>query len=825
MKQILTFVIISLLITVGYAANWQTHTNTSHVYDLMTQGGNVYFSTWGGLVKLTPTAGNSSISNMNQERIWTTADGIGSNDIRNIDYINFSNSLWLGSEFNGLSIISPRGVQTIKSSTDLPSNRVTKIVEYESRILVSSNSGIALYYYLEGVSFPLQLHQYTTQNTGGALLSNEIDAMVLAPNKYLYVSSAAGINFVHLDSLDIDQAWRHFSGAGTPALVGSEKKLALNGSRLVIASQTQVFTHSVDPYSSGWQSYGSAHGIPAMNIASVNIDNEDRLWIAYGTWNEDFLTLNRDQDTLMTSIDLSGTVKHWLEFEAGLKSKSIRRIVFEAGNLYLCSWGDGIFRLNGSHWDQFDPNSIGFPKIRNIVTDQNHAAWFSSGNLHVIPLRKSALGASKFQNGIWSNYTIANSPIHTDNVLCVEVDSQNRKWFGTYDVNTQSPTGWKHGIAVWDEDTDIWKHLTRIGVSTWNPVSSTWGAYNPNNITLLGNTIGGIHRDLYGNMFIACYDRGFSVISPDDQLIREFLIPNSVYQRVLYSYHNGSQYFFGTNNDRGLVIWNHASIPENGGAHWLIPPPAELSNCIVYGVVTIQSPFEGTQHWIAASNGLFMWNEQNWYRYDTSIKRFIYNTSTGLWNNDLLYYVDEERLYGSVRTTPTSIYLDPFGRIWIGSLDHGISMYNPKTERFTNYYAANSPLLSNYIIALGYQPVEGNLLIGTPDGLNTFRIGRTIKPETTLKNLKAYPNPFLPNGTNTVQIVNQPLDVMPAGTNNCKIYDSSGALIITLYENEFSRFEWNGKNAEGKNSASGVYFFVVTDADGNSKRGKIALLR
>ncbi|MDP2401330.1 MAG: gliding motility-associated C-terminal domain-containing protein, partial [Actinomycetota bacterium] len=80
-------------------------------------------------------------------------------------------------------------------------------------------------------------------------------------------------------------------------------------------------------------------------------------------------------------------------------------------------------------------------------------------------------------------------------------------------------------------------------------------------------------------------------------------------------------------------------------------------------------------------------------------------------------------------------------------------------------------------------------------------------------------------GTNTVQIVNQPPDVMPAGKNKCRVYDSSGALVIILEENEFSRFEWNGRNAAGKNCASGVYFYVVTDENGNTRRGKIALLR
>ena len=303
------------------------------------------------------------------------------------------------------------------------------------------------------------------------------------------------------------------------------------------------------------------------------------------------------------------------------------------------------------------------------------------------------------------------------------------------------------------------------------------------------------------------------------------MIPNSEHQRLLYAYFNGEQYFFGTNNDHGLVIWNHSSLPETGGIHWVIPSPPELKNCIVYGVVSVETPYEGMQHWIAASTGLFMWNETKWYRYDTMIKRFRYNTSTSLWGNDTLYYVDEERLFGSVRTTPTSILLDPFNRIWIGSVENGLSMYNPETERFTNYFKPNQPMLSNYVTALGYDPVQGNLMIGTKDGVNTLGIGLTVKTGTELKSVKAFPNPFRPATSTSVQIVNLPEDSLPIGESTCNIYDSSGALVITLKENRFSRFEWYGKSASGKDCGSGIYFFVVADAQGNTKRGKLALIR
>lgn len=825
MKRYILGLLMACLAVSAVANMWQTHTNTSHVFDIIAEDGDVWFSSWGGVVRIGAPAlkDDISITDMRQKEMWNTGNGLISNDIRRIERIGFSSSLWFASEYNGISIVSPLGVQALDTSLGLPSNRVKKIVENQNRILVATYSGLAEYYYLEGVNFPLLLHQYNVQNTGGALLSNELDAMVLGPNRYLWMGSSAGVNYVHLDSLAVDSAWYSLQ---VPWGAGLTLKFAVNNELLAVSTGLAVYVRSADPSINGWTTYTAGVQLPSESVSDIALDDTNNLWVSYGTWNEDFLFYTRTTANLLSSVSPTGQVTNYQENSFGLKRKSISRVVFQDGDLYLGSWGEGIFRLENGVWSQFQPNSIGFPKVTHIATDQNYAVWISNGSFSHLPTRKSALGTSKWKDGMWNTITIANSPIQSDNILSIAVDSHNRKWFGTYDVvPNQSPPGWNFGITVWNENTDEWRHITRGGTRIWNHETNSWGPFLSGTPSLMSNTIGYIAKDMHDNMLVAGYDRGFSVISADDQLIGSFEIPNSVYQRGTFIYHNGRQYFFGTQSDRGLVIWNDDSIPVTNGPHWIIPSPADLSNCEVYGVVSIESPYEGTQHWISTSNGLFMWNETHWHKYDTAIKRYRYNTSTGLWDNDLLYYADEERLYGSVRTTPTAIYLDPFGRIWIGSLANGISMYDPKTERFKNYYQANSPLLSNHITMLGYEPTEGLLLIGTPDGLNTLKIGRSVKPQTSLQLLKAYPNPFRPAVHGSVLIVNQPTDVMPAGKNSCRIYDSSGALVATPNENYFSRFEWDGKTSSGQLCASGVYFFVVTDEKGNSKRGKIVLIR
>lgn len=822
-----------MLFYIATGQSWQTYTNTSHVYDLLIKdNNNIYAGTWGGAINLfsKPDISNpSDLYNDFNSKLWTTNDGLSSNDIRTIEYVISTGSMWVGSSTEGISIINPNGFQMINSSNGLPSNKIRKIIEHESQIFVATDMGLSVFYYLETVNFPLLLHQYNVQNTSGGLVSNDISDMVLSSSKYLYLSTASGLSYVHVDSLNLDSSWRKWNSINSPLFTGYAFGLSANDTHLVVSNQNRVFKRPVNPFEGSWSMYGTSSGIEDHWISSVEIDSESNIWISYGIWDEDLLSYNLYTNTLLTKLDASGVATQWLKGENGLAHYPISKISSREGKVYLASWGGGIYKLNGSDWDNYFLEGIAFPKITGLVTDNSNAVWLYSGIIGISPVRKSTLGVSKLHQSHWTSYNISNSPLHTDNVLNMAVDASNRKWFGTWDVTANSPAGWNNGISIFDEDQGTWHRLTRNGMMDWNDSTSSWSPLIPGSITIRGNTIGYLSNDRSGNMLVACYDHGVNIINQEMTDSYFFTIPNSVRQRILYLYHNGSQYFIGTNNDRGLVIWNHPSVPQSPGTYtiepdpWVIPDPPELSNCIVYGVATINTTNEGRQHWIAASTGLFMWNETYWYKYDTTIKRQRY--SNGVWVQDQLYYVDEERLFGSVRTTPTSILLDPFNRLWIGSLENGFSMYDSKTERFTNFFRANSPLLSNYITALGYEPAAGLLLIGTPDGLNTYSIGKAVITTQKLERVIAYPNPFRPDTDGYVRIVNLPENSMPAGKNICRIYDSSGAIVAEISQNEYARFDWNGKNKDGKKSGSGIYFYVVTDKSGNSKRGKIALIR
>lgn len=811
-----------------FAANWQTYNNLDHVYDVMHINDDIYISTWGGMMKLRPTKANpASIVDYAEDILYNTGTGLASNDIRSMANLSFSNSLWLGTSDAGVSILSSGGIQNLSINLGLPSVKVNRIIQDQSTVLVATSAGLAVFYYLEGVNFPLMLHQYNSQNTSGGLLGNDIEDMVLTEDGVLFVATEGGVSYIPLDSLNDDSQWSNLHTASSPIPSGVSCKIAISPAYIAVAEGNNVYIHAADLNSGSWQTHSPNSGLSGDTVSSLAFDGNNKLYISYGSWDEDVLYYSRINDTLLTTISTDGSLANWSINEAGLGYSTINRICNVDGVIYLCSWGEGLYQAINNAFVNYAPPGIGFPKITQITTDKEHAVWFTSGNLDSKPTRKGTMGVSKLQNGIWQTYNIANSPIQSDNILTVGIDHLNRKWFGTWD-NSHSPAGWDVGVTVYDESNGSWKQLTRReGLRIWDSSTSTWGAYNNNPINkLTTSTIAGIYPAANDLMMVMCYDGGIDFINENLEIVNRTTLPNSPNQKVYNGFYSGNKYFFGTYNNTGMMIWNHNSIPQEDAIHWLAPEPPELNDCILYGVVTIQAPYGvGNQHWIAASSGLFMWDGNKWYKYDTMIKRFMYNSVSRTWQNNMLYYEDEERLFGSVRTTPTSILLDPFNRIWIGSLENGLSMYNPETERFTNFFKPNVPLLTNYITTLGYDPVQGNLMIGTPDGLNTLKIGRTIKPPTDLNTLSAFPNPFRPKVHSSVQIVNLPEDSMPEGKGTCSIYDASGMLVVKLDENRYSRFEWNGKSTSGQECASGIYFFVVADEQGNTKRGKFALLR
>ena len=101
-----------------------------------------------------------------------------------------------------------------------------------------------------------------------------------------------------------------------------------------------------------------------------------------------------------------------------------------------------------------------------------------------------------------------------------------------------------------------------------------------------------------------------------------------------------------------------------------------------------------------------------------------------------------------------AIVVDGGNRKWIGTMGSGLYLVNPEgTGVLEHYTTANSPLLSDNIYSLAFNPTSGELMIGTNKGLCSYQTGIVPPAETLNKqNIKIFPNPVRPGFSGKVTI-------------------------------------------------------------------------
>ncbi len=157
----------------------------------------------------------------------------------------------------------------------------------------------------------------------------------------------------------------------------------------------------------------------------------------------------------------------------------------------------------------------------------------------------------------------------------------------------------------------------------------------------------------------------------------------------------------------------------------------------------------------------------------------------------------------------TAIAVDGANRKWIGTESGGLFLMSADgTQQIANYNELNSPLLSNYILALAIDKQSGEVHIGTNRGVISL-MGDAISGEGGCHDVLVYPNPVRENYAGPIAIKG----LVPNG--NVKITDVSGNLV---YETTSlgTQAIWYGKNFKGEKAHTGVYLVFSTDEEGKN---------
>jgi hypothetical protein len=162
----------------------------------------------------------------------------------------------------------------------------------------------------------------------------------------------------------------------------------------------------------------------------------------------------------------------------------------------------------------------------------------------------------------------------------------------------------------------------------------------------------------------------------------------------------------------------------------------------------------------------------------------------------------------------TSIAIDGGNRKWFGTESDGVYLVSADNLTTLHHFTTdNSPLLSNNINSVAVNPLTGEVMIGTADGLVSYMSDATEPSEAlTSSNVRAYPNPVKPDYEGVVTVVGLTADA------DVQVVTATGQL-VAAGTSVGGTFTWNGKDRRGRRVTTGVYNVMSVTADG--KKGVV----
>jgi len=155
-----------------------------------------------------------------------------------------------------------------------------------------------------------------------------------------------------------------------------------------------------------------------------------------------------------------------------------------------------------------------------------------------------------------------------------------------------------------------------------------------------------------------------------------------------------------------------------------------------------------------------------------------------------------------------TIVVDGANRKWIGTQTSGVYLVSEDgLETIHHFTMDDSPLIDNTILSLAIQPTTGRVFIGTDKGLMSFQSDAAPASED-YSNVYAYPNPVRPDFEGVITI----RGLMDESI--IHIVDNAGNLVCETRSNGGLAI-WDGKTADGRRAASGVYTVFLNENSAN----------
>jgi ligand-binding sensor domain-containing protein len=541
--------------------------------------------------------------------------------------------------------------------------------------------------------------------------------------------------------------------------------------------------------------------------------------------------------------------------EDGLQSNNVFKIV-KINNQVIAGTDKGLSLYNDTSWTDFLPqfndqpvndlfiksdslfivigntlyvykNNVVSP-YKNIDRNLNQISY--SGSLGFIAATNN--GVLVFNDG---KYKYPNSPA-ANQFPQISVDSNGNLWSASGKDNT--------------------------GVGFYRYDGKNWTTYNKGNTPqIINNDYYFVNTGPHGEVYAGNWGRGFTLVKNNASEFQTFTASNSPLVGIPINTNFLVISGFANDSQGNLWILNYwagdvrtLSILTPDSTWYLFKNPAELNQSLEFHYNLTIDQYD--TKWYSVNNpnqmGLFYFNENHTYGdNNTSDDKYDFiTTADGLNSNTINSVVTDKRgdiwigtnlgvniitntgsvitsqpdlIISSVFTlrqqTVNVIAVDPLNNKWIGTNEGLLYVNSDGSSLLSIYNSQNSPLLSDEIKSLAVDENTGRVYVGTDAGLTSFDTP-SIKPVASFSELFLYPNPFIVNNGDkqlTIDGLIKDTDI--------KILNIEGRLVREFSSPGGRVAYWDGRNDRGDFVASGVYFVVAYDREGNNiTTSKVAVL-
>lgn len=167
----------------------------------------------------------------------------------------------------------------------------------------------------------------------------------------------------------------------------------------------------------------------------------------------------------------------------------------------------------------------------------------------------------------------------------------------------------------------------------------------------------------------------------------------------------------------------------------------------------------------------------------------------------------------------TAMVVNGANQKWIATANDGLWLVNAAgTAILEHFTEENSPLLSNAIQDLAFDPATGNLFVSTSAGVQLYQ-DRANQGASKLDNVSVYPSPF--SYERHEEMI---LEGLPTRS-RVRVVTIDGQRVKGM-DAEGGRVRWDGLSDDGKRLSTGVYIVIALDRDGKERAvGKVAIVR